>query len=28
MSHSSGFTTSGTGPQQEITITFATPPNQ
>lgn len=28
MSHSAGFTTKGSGPQQEITISFATPPNQ
>lgn len=28
MSHSADFTTSGSGAQQEITITFATPPNQ
>ena len=28
MSHSADFTTSGTGPQQEITIAFPTPPNQ
>lgn len=28
MSHSADFTTSGAGPQQEITIAFPTPPNQ
>src|ERR1700743_1146936 len=28
MSHTASFSTNGTGPQQELTITFATPPNQ
>lgn len=28
MTHSADFTTSGSGAQQEITITFAVPPNQ
>ncbi|HWA89841.1 MAG TPA: hypothetical protein VG889_07390 [Rhizomicrobium sp.] len=28
MSHSTSFTTNGSGPQQELTILFATPPNQ
>jgi hypothetical protein len=28
MTHSADFTTTGSGAQQEITITFSTPPNQ